>query len=424
MSNCSSDGAASADSGLGPEAALGLTLSLMSVVLTNIALLIQKHSAHVEAGRPLHRRYRFWAGFLLNTGSEVGLSAPAQLFAPLALLAPTGGVAVAFNALIARFGCVCGIREELSLLGWLATLCITSGVVLVAVAGPGGSSEVCVDQLSEYMTRPAFLAWLCPSVLLVATTLTLFPPVCPGNADGASKPGPFGRWRHRVRPSEDSSALTALSAVTAAACGAFSVLSLKIVMATISQWASGAVSAPPPLSFLCFVALLTCAPMQLYILNLSLASGKATFAIPIYLSVTMLFMSFLGGTLFAEFDSLLREPYPLFLCLYVFGCLMVLLGLLVLAREQRRRSHTAIAPELSKRRPPPVQAPDDSAADVAHEVTAAEPSHAAAAAAAAVALTPTVNSPDASGDWSAFEPRVVPATSGSPVPSPLVESPL
>ena len=32
MSNCSSDGAASADSGLGPEAALGLTLSLMSVV--------------------------------------------------------------------------------------------------------------------------------------------------------------------------------------------------------------------------------------------------------------------------------------------------------------------------------------------------------------------------------------------------------
>ena len=46
-------------------------------MLTNIALLIQKHSAHVEAGRPLHRRYRFWAGFLLNTGSEVGLSAPA-----------------------------------------------------------------------------------------------------------------------------------------------------------------------------------------------------------------------------------------------------------------------------------------------------------------------------------------------------------
>jgi len=101
-------------------------------VLTNIALLIQKHSANVEKGRPLYKRWRFIFGFLLNTGSEIGLSAPASLFAPLALLAPLGGVAVVVNALLTRFGCVCGIKEKLSYLEWVATLCVMGGVALVA----------------------------------------------------------------------------------------------------------------------------------------------------------------------------------------------------------------------------------------------------------------------------------------------------
>jgi drug/metabolite transporter (DMT)-like permease len=96
----------------------------------------------VEAGKPLYKRWRFIFGFILNTGSEIGLSAPASLFAPLSLLAPLGGVAVVVNALLTRFGCVCGIQERLSFLEWLATLFIMGGVALVAFSGPGGDTQV------------------------------------------------------------------------------------------------------------------------------------------------------------------------------------------------------------------------------------------------------------------------------------------
>jgi drug/metabolite transporter (DMT)-like permease len=113
-----------------------------SQILTNIALLIQKYSAQVESGKPLYKRWRFIFGFLLNTGSEIGLSAPASLFAPLSLLAPLGGVAVVVNALLTRFGCVCGIKERLSFLEWLATFFVMCGVALVAFSGAGGNTQV------------------------------------------------------------------------------------------------------------------------------------------------------------------------------------------------------------------------------------------------------------------------------------------
>jgi len=60
----------------------------------------------------------------------------------------------------------------------------------------------------------------------------------------------------------------------------------------------------------------------------------------------MLFISFLGGILFYEFGSLLREPFPLYLILYVSGCGMVLLGLAILSYKQQFRDNAvAVAPE-------------------------------------------------------------------------------
>ena len=76
---------------------LGMLCSVFSTILTNIgsrhtifratllfprsstdppsdllfAVLMQKHSADVEKGLPLYRRWRFWLGFLVNMGSEV-----------------------------------------------------------------------------------------------------------------------------------------------------------------------------------------------------------------------------------------------------------------------------------------------------------------------------------------------------------------
>ena len=63
---------------------------------------------------------------------------------------------------------------------------------------------------------------------------------------------------------------------------------------------SSASDGPPSIAIICFVALCICAPTQLYLLNLTLASGRATFTIPLYLSLTMLLTSLSGGVLFNE----------------------------------------------------------------------------------------------------------------------------
>ena len=67
---------------------LGMGFSVASTVLTNIGILLQKHSADVERGKPLCHRWRFWLGFTLNLGSEAGLTTLALMFAPLSTIAP------------------------------------------------------------------------------------------------------------------------------------------------------------------------------------------------------------------------------------------------------------------------------------------------------------------------------------------------
>ena len=47
----------------------------------------------------------------MNTSSEAFLTTVALSFAPLSVISPVGGLAIAFSALLARFGCVMGLRE-------------------------------------------------------------------------------------------------------------------------------------------------------------------------------------------------------------------------------------------------------------------------------------------------------------------------
>lgn len=321
--------------------ALGMGMGVVAVVVTNIALLIQKHSSNVERGKPLYKRWRFWIGFVVNAAAEIGLSGPASLFAPLVLLAPLGGVGVVVNALLARFGCVCGIKEALSFTEWFATFSIMCGVILVAVSGPGGHSEVVLDELPALFSQPIFLAFIIPAFLFIFWTLFLFPPCTCAQTEFAL----------RIRPKEGSIKRTIISGSSAGCCGAVSVLSLKITAKTIVEFFGGHIPYPPPLSIICFVVLAVCAPLQLYVLNLSLSCGRATFCIPLYLSLTMLFMSFLGGILFNEFVTLMRDPYPLYLILYIAGCSMIMFGLALLSFKQQFRDVRSVAPESGPSRP-------------------------------------------------------------------------
>ena len=95
-----------------------------------------------------------------NAGSEAVLSSVALVFAPLALIAPLGGLSVIFNSLLLRAGLVCGIKEKLSLREWLCTVVVLIGVTAVAVSGPGSqeSAPWQIDALPDAVAaQPAFV---------------------------------------------------------------------------------------------------------------------------------------------------------------------------------------------------------------------------------------------------------------------------
>jgi len=119
---------------------------------------------------------------------------------------------------------------------------------------------------------------------------------------------------------------------------AVQIIFLKVVALAVAEWASSG-TRPSSLSWACSGALLVSAPLQLYLLNMTLASGKATFTIPLYLSLTMILTSASGGILFSEFAAVARRaPAPLWLVVYGCAVLVVLVGLVFLSSKQEAKA--------------------------------------------------------------------------------------
>lgn len=303
----------------------GLICSLVSVVLSNVGILIQKYSADVEKGKHICRRWRFWVGFCVNMGSEIVLSTIALNLAPLALIAPSGGFGIIFNAFFARYGCVCGQKEVLTRADWVATFMLFGGVLLVAMSGPGSeeTEQPRLEELPAQMASPAYLAFSSIAITCVVSwvLLTHLP-----------------RFR-KYKPEDSSITTTVCASSTASMIGAYSVVFLKIVAIAIPALVTSCQSEtgcelPPPVFWPCIPFLCTVGPMQLYLLNVALASGQAMFAIPLYLSLICVFISFSAGILFNEFESLMRSPYPLYLVLYSLGLVLVMGALAALSYSQ------------------------------------------------------------------------------------------
>ena len=73
-----------------------------------------------------------------NAFSEVVLTPVALTLAPLALLAPAGGLGMPFGARFAWFGCFGITRERASPIEMVGLLIVTAGIGLAAYYGPVG----------------------------------------------------------------------------------------------------------------------------------------------------------------------------------------------------------------------------------------------------------------------------------------------
>lgn len=314
--------------GVPPEYYAGIGFAVASTLATNLGILIQKASADLESDKPLCRRWRFWAGFSLNLGSEALLTTFALALAPLSLVAPLGGLAVVFNALIARSGLVCGIKEPMALVDWLCTGLVVAGVTMAAIFGPGGVEDpnrasVTIETIPAAAGQPLFVAYTIVSFSCMGCWLFFWKQRC------------FPRlWR----PKPEALSASIGSGFTAALGSGFSTIFLKVLTLQATDWGKHGPTVPAPLVWVCLFALMIVAPLQLYLLNMTLASGGATFTIPLYLSLCMLLVSISGAILFNEFDPVARrEPAPLFIVLWGLAIVVTMGGLTILSYRQQKR---------------------------------------------------------------------------------------
>ena len=295
-----------------PRYVWGVVFALASLIVSTIALLIQKHAAVFEAGRPFYKRPRLVTGLLLNLFSEVALSPFAILYAPLSLISPLGGFGMIFNGIFTHFGCICGIRERMKWKGWMSTGLIVLGVGMVAISSndPNTSAQWTARELEDRVKSPRSLttiaACACVVVALLAATRCL------------------KGWTNALA-----------RACSAGIMGTLSVFWVKILMNIFADTPNDAIE----LLVLGSACLVFGAPMQVVILNNALRLHAATLVIPIYLSTMTISMALVGGVVFDELSSMSHWRVSVF----VVGMTLTVVGVSVLSEPISTSTTTLVA---------------------------------------------------------------------------------
>ena len=307
------------------EVYLGVGLAALGSFICSVALLIGKRSADVEAGLPLCKRWRWWSFFIINTTAEVSLSSVALSLAPLAQVAPCAGLAVIFSALLARAGCVPGVNERLSILEWLSLVVAVVALVASSFFGPKGASRILpYEDYGQAFASPAFLSYaLVATTMVITWLLVILTPAL----------------RH-LRPSQSSIIYPLLSAYGAGTCGSFSIVWQNIFVHSIEELFGqcGLHVLQYWVTYASIVGLVLCAPTQLFLLNTALATGKASYTVPVYTCNNIANGVIVSGLLFHDFDAMPARKLAGFFT--AFG--IVLVAVAVLSSLQGRRATDAL----------------------------------------------------------------------------------
>lgn len=253
---------------------MGIGFVAASCLFSATALVLMKASADLEGDRPLCQRYRWMGGLSCMIGAAP-LSVGALASIPLSMAAPFAGLTIVFSLLLAATGLL-SERELLSPSEVGCALLVLAGVTTVATSGPrapSGEPAPSVDALLSRFHDADFRLFACA----LASPIAFWAPFV---ALPRLRPAWYADFAARKTG-------TVASALCAAACGALSQLCLKVIAVCAGRISlSGEPAADNPLErggfWLAVCGLLLMAPLQLFLLDATLASASVSFGVPIY----------------------------------------------------------------------------------------------------------------------------------------------
>lgn len=239
----------------------GVSLVVLGCACAAIGLTLMKSSTVHEGDKPICFRWRWLIGFsflgILTTVIDVYVLG----ILPLSVVAPFAGLTIVFALIITGTGCLAD-AEPVSRHDLAGVALIILGVTLVSVFGPASSRGVTEREIMRDFQKPLFALFAGASLLtvtlwVVALALPEARARCSRTIAAALPP-----------PASQVGALvaTALSAYSAAVCGALCQLFVKVVAVTLHE-AGGDFAGPkspwrhfPP--YLALLGLLFTAPLQ------------------------------------------------------------------------------------------------------------------------------------------------------------------
>ena len=299
---------------------IGVALSLLGSVSTNIGMLLQKldfiiHAKRVEreigdtegvqfggedASIVESSHWQWKLGFALFILGQV-LNAVALSFAAQSMLATLGAFSLVSNTLFAP----CLLKEELSWMHIISMILIIAGAVIVVLNSSHAEHDFTANQLEELYYRPAFIVLMCFIVFAVLSVLLYR--------------WYLGKFTNRVLPGP-------LYAFLAAVFGSLSVLFSKSTAQLIKRTCLGDNQFDEPLTWIVIFLTIVCGGASVRALNEGLQSNtKALFLIPLYFVLALIGQVSGGASYFGDFDHMTWKQ-----CLIVLsGVLLTIVGVFI-----------------------------------------------------------------------------------------------
>ena len=281
-----------------PDYTTGILLICLGNLCAATGLTLMKSSTVHEGEKPFFLRWRWLAGFsflgVLTTVVDVYVLG----FLPLSVVAPFAGLTIVFTLAIASTGLL-NEPEPLRHTDVIGIGFIIVGEVVVSVFGPHSSHGLTSAEIMADAQKPVFAAFAAASMATVLTWVAL-----------GMLPAARERCLRAAAEAGGAASLlaTALSAYSAAVCGALSQLFVKVVAVTANAAGGDFTGAGSPWRqlppYLALVGLVVTAPLQLYLLDTALTGSAVSYAVPVYQALLILLTTVLGGVFFGEFDTM------------------------------------------------------------------------------------------------------------------------
>lgn len=272
---------------------------------------LMKASDVIERDRPWYRRYRKMLGISLACWVNTALDVVGFALAPLAIIAPIGGVTIVASVLFARCGCA-GERELVRWQQWAAILGVVAGVGVVAVCGPHPEPVLNGTQVLQRYYAPSFVSYQLLALVVVALTYT-----------GIK----FGKLGAPVLETTMATAASAgmLSGITQTIIKVMAVCVADFLLTSTLPFAI-------PEFWIVLVELISVALVLLHMLNMCIASAPLSLATPLYMVAVILFTIIASCAFYGDLEMATKVE----LMLFMLGVTLVLggLGVLIAMREQ------------------------------------------------------------------------------------------